>query len=89
MKISQLVVIESHEAENGRVHISNRNRFVDRAQTEFIGFPGGCAPFDIAAGHPHRQRVRVVLATGMLAKATVLEGCASHFRGPDDKRVLE
>ena len=89
VQVSQVLVIESHQIQDRRVHISNRDRFADRAKAEFVSFPGSSASFDIAAGHPHRERVRVVLATRIRTQGSILEWRASHLGRPDDERFLE
>ena len=55
------------------------------AQAEFVGAADGLAAFDAAAGHPHREAGRVMVA----AVALLGHRGAAEFAAPDDERVLE
>src|SRR5437879_2470245 len=51
---------------------------------QLIGFAGAYSAFDAAAGHPHGEAVRVVVAA--IAGAV---GGASEFAAPNDQRFIQ
>src|SRR6266567_4514880 len=60
--IDQFGMVQAHQPKDGRVQIVNVQRVLDGAQSELIGLADDLAAFDTAAGHPHREPGRVMVA---------------------------
>jgi hypothetical protein len=56
-------VVDPHEVEDGGVDLVKVHGVLDDVVAEVVGFPKGEAAFDAAAGHPHREAARVMVAS--------------------------
>ena len=59
----------------------------DGRAAQFIGLADTRAALDSAAGHPHRESIRVVIAASALG--ILRRGLASKFAAPDDQRLIQ
>src|SRR4051794_34977626 len=62
--VRQLLVIESEAMQEGSVQIVDMHLIVDDAHTELICGAVSQSAFDTAAGEQHRERIRMMVATG-------------------------
>ena len=49
----QLIIIQSHEVEDGRMNVSDGDGGVHRTQAELVSLSDGRSLADISTGHPH------------------------------------
>ena len=83
-------VIDAHAVQDGRVEIVQVDRILDRAIAEIVGLAVDGAGLGAAAGHPHRETTRVVVAAILVrAEAALAVDGAAEFAAPDDERVIE
>ena len=59
----QLIIIQSHEVENGRMNVSNGDGVVHRTQSELVGLSDRRSLANISTRHPHDQAIFIVIAT--------------------------
>ena len=67
------------------VQVVDVEAVLDGAEAEFVGGADGLAALHAAAGHPHREAGRVVIA----AVAFFAHRRAAEFAAPDDQRLVE
>src|SRR2546423_139921 len=60
--VSELLVIEAQEVEDGRVEVVYMHAVSDRVIADFVGGSVDEAGFDAAAGHPDGVSVGIVVA---------------------------
>ena len=88
MKVGQRLVLDAHKVEDGGVDVVDVRFFHHGLEAEFVGLP--VAP---AAGHPHAEAVRVVVAAGRalaFAERHAAKFAASHDeRGVQQSALLE
>ena len=87
----QLGVLDPQQVQQGRVQIVDVNRVFDDVEAELVGRPESDPRLDPAARHPHRESLRVVVASEAASErgAGLDHGRPSEFATPDHKRVLE
>lgn len=76
--------------QDGGVEVADMKRVFDDVVREVVGFSVDGAAFGAAAGHPHGEATRVVVATVVFPGETALgvDG-AAKFTAPDDESVFE
>ena len=62
--IGEFFVIKAEEVKNRCVKIVNVDGIFFDAPADFVRLPDGLAAFYAASGHPHAERIRVMIATG-------------------------
>src|SRR5262245_9343906 len=83
--VSQAFVIESEEMQYRRVQVVNVDFVLGGKIAVVVGASPAQAPFDAPAGQPHREPLRIVIATiGALGGRR-----AAEFTSPPDERVVE
>ena len=82
----KLSVVETEQVENGGVEIVDVDFIFDGVEAEFVGFAVLDTAFDAAAGHPHGEGIRVVVAA---IAATLDHRSATEFSAPDDESFIE
>ncbi len=60
--IGQLLVVETEQVEDGRVEVVDVDFVFGRIEAEVIRLAEGEAGFRSAAGQPHREAIRMVVA---------------------------
>ena len=78
-------VVDAHEMENGRVQIVDVEFVLDGAEAEVVSRTDGGAGFDAAAGHPHGETGRIVVA----AVALLAHRRATELTTPDDECFIK
>ena len=78
-------MVESHEVEDGCVHVVDVDAVLDGRQSKFVGGAVAESFLHTAAGHPGGVAVVVVVATLL----TLRSGGAAKFTAPDDERLVE
>ena len=63
IEIRQLGVIQTKQPQDRSVRIMRIQWILHRPQSELIGSPNHLPALDPAAGHPHRESVRMMVAT--------------------------
>ena len=89
--VGQFRVIESEQMQQRRVQIVHVDLVLHDVETEFVGFAESDARFDAAAGHPHRERLRMMIAAQFASGVRIAfhHRRAAEFAAPDDQRVVE
>src|SRR6202035_4565828 len=86
----QFGVVDAHQIEDSCVDIVDMCRFVDDLPAEVVGGAVGDAALDAAAGQPHGEAVRVVVAAGVGAGAAKLDHRgAAELRAADDDGLVQ
>src|SRR5207253_1390871 len=87
----QALVVEAEEVQDGGLQVMDVDRVIDDVEAEVVGGTVGESALDAAAGQPHGEGLRVVVA----AEATV-EGRVrldhrrpAELAAPDDQRFVE
>lgn len=81
----ELLVVETHQVENGGVQIMDMDLLVNGGEAEFVGGAVGQATLDAAAGHPDAEAVMVVVAS----IASLGGGSSAKFTSPEYQGVFE
>ena len=91
MMVAWSAVVEAEQVHDGGLQVVDVDRVFGDAEAEFVGAAELEAPFDAAAGKPHREGVGIVIASedGALGGASFAEGSATEFAAPDNQRVVE
>jgi hypothetical protein len=84
--VSQLGVVETEQVQNGGVEIVNMNTIPDHVEAQIVGLSHHQAGFDAAAGQPHGEGIRVVIAAVI---APLNHRGAAEFPAPDHQSVFE
>ena len=82
----ELGVIEAELVEDGRVEVVDVDFVLDCVKAEVVGLAVVDTAFDAAAGEPHGEGVRVVIAA---ISAALGHGGATEFAAEDDEGVFE
>ena len=61
----ELGVVNAHEIEDGGMDVMDVDRLVDDLPAEVVGGAVGHAALDAAAGEPHAEAVRIVVAASV------------------------
>lgn len=87
----ELLVVEAEAMEDCRVQIVDVNLVLCYVEAKLVRFTDSHARFDTAACQPHRERLRVVVASQLAAEVRVRlnHWRAPEFPAPDDKRVFQ
>src|SRR5947209_1577637 len=80
VQVGDLHVIEAETPEDRRVEIVDVDRALDLAEADLVGAADDGAALDSAAGHPHGEAPRIVVA----AVTLLVERRAAEFPAPDD-----
>ena len=83
--VGQLLVIESHLIENGRVQVVDVDTVLDGRAAEHISGAVAVAGFHAATSHPDGEAVVIVVA----AVFTLGSWCAAKLTTPDNERLIE
>src|SRR5438552_789196 len=62
MEVGQFLVIEAQAVQDGGVDVVDVGLVLDGLEAELVGGAVADAALDSAAGHPHREAIRVVIA---------------------------
>ena len=89
--VGQPLVVEAQQVQNRRVQVVDAGRLVDGLEAEVIGGAVNRAAAHAAAGHPHAEAVRVVVAAELrfAVAAEFDRRRATELAAPDDQRVVE
>ena len=87
--IGQLFVIEAEQRENGGVEVMHVHFVLHRGSTEFVGRAVNRPAFDTAAGQDSRERILIMIATGVVVAVAIAHWLASEFTAPDHQRAIE
>src|SRR3954470_2231920 len=89
--VGKFGVIEAEAMENGRLEIVDGDFILRDVVPEFIGGAIGDARLDSSAGHPHRKRVRMMIATDKIfvLRAIFVHRGAAKLTTPDNERIIE
>src|SRR5262249_53126870 len=79
-------VFDAHEVQDGRVQVVHVHLVVDREVPELVRRAVGEARLDAAAGEPHREALRIVVAPGAVALGVRR---AAKLAAKPDQRVLQ
>src|SRR4030095_1117303 len=86
--IGEPLVIEAEQMQDRGMKVVDVNPVLDGPEAEVVGRAVGQAPFHAAAGPPHRDAGR-----GVVAASTPLRrvggGSAAELATPDDERLVE
>src|SRR5437667_10897681 len=82
--ISQLFVIDTQEAEHGRVQIMDMDRVINSIVTQFVGTAISHAAFDARTSHPDREAFDMVITAIALR-----HGGTAKFTSPSNQRVFQ
>ena len=75
--VRQTFVIEPEEVKHRRLQIVNVNGILNDVKAEFVSLANDDAGFNPAAGHPHRERLRMVIPAKLPTQGQV----GLHHRG--------
>src|SRR5436190_19536045 len=89
--IRELLVIEAETMKNRCMQVVNMNAILRDVKTKFIRLAHRDATFDAAAGHPHGERLRMMIAAHLAAKVGVgfHHWRAAKFAAPNHERVIQ
>src|SRR6476469_7048277 len=80
------LVIEAQLVQHGRVEIADVDRIFGDVVREVVGLTEHCAAFEAAAGHPHREATRVMIAAVVLCREAALRvDGAAKLAAPNDE----
>ena len=83
-------MVDAEEMQDGGVQVMHMHGIFGHVVAEVVGLAVTGAGLHAAAGHPHGEATRVVVASGFRAVPFALAGdAAAEFAAPDDERVLE
>ena len=83
-------MIDAEEMQDGGVQVVHVHGILGHVVAEVVGLAVTGAGLHAAAGHPHGEATRVVVATGFGAVPLALAGdAAAELASPHDERVLE
>ena len=83
--VGESFVIESQQVQHCGVQIMDVDFVGDGSMSVFVGFAVGHPAANAAAGHPHREALRIVIASVLAFR----ERRSAELRSPDDERILE
>ena len=83
-------MVVAEEVKHRRVEVVNREGILDDVVAELVGLAVDLTALGAAAGHPHGEAARVVVAAVVLLgeSALAVDG-ATEFAAPDDERIVE
>src|SRR5260370_13568170 len=70
--VGQLLVVQAEQVQNGRLEVMDVDRILDDVIAQLVSCAEGQAALDAAAGQPHGEGVRVVVAAPPLQAAAAL-----------------
>ena len=83
--VGQPFMVQSHQVENGRMQVMDVDYVLDSVPAEVVGGAVDHASPYAAAGQPHREAERMVLA----AVLSLGRWCATELTSPQDERFVE
>ena len=88
--VRQLLVVDAQAVQNRGLQIVDVHRIRDDVVAEVVGLAVRDAGLDAAAGHPHGEAARMMIAAVVVVRqlALAVDG-AAEFAAPDDQRVVE
>ncbi len=78
-------MIEPEQVKNGRMEIMDVDLVLAGIEPQLVGAADDLTASDAAAGQPHRETVRIVIA----AVASLGHGRAAELATPDHQRAVE
>jgi hypothetical protein len=88
--VRQFRMVEAHQVQDGGLQVVHVHRVFGDVVAEFVGGSERKAALDASAGHPDRERVRVVVTPEELGVvAGLVHGRAAKLAAPDDERIVE
>ena len=88
--VRQPIVIETQQLQHGGVEVANVDRVSDDVVGEIVGLTVDRATLGTAAGHPHREAARVMVAAVVVFGEPALRvDRAAELAAPDDQRVVQ
>ena len=83
-------MIVAHQVQDRGVEVGDVERVLDDVVTEVVGLAVDLAAFGAAAGHPHGEAARVVIAAVVfLGQAALAVDRPTELSAPDDQSVIE
>ena len=88
--VGEPLMVDPHAMHDRRVHIVYVDRVFNNVVAEIVGRSIGDSTLDPAAGHPHAEVPRVVIATVVIARqATLAVNRSAELTAPYDERAIE
>src|SRR4029077_12588574 len=89
--IGEFRVIKAQQMQQGRVKVVDMDLVLYDVEAEFVSFPQTNSGFEAAPGHPHCERLRMMIAAEFASGVGIAfdHGCAPKFAAPDYKRIVE
>src|SRR5258706_15366684 len=88
--VSEFGVVNPQQMQNRCVQVVHVHRFLSHLEAEIIGGAVDESAFDAAAGHPHREGERVVIAAVLYPVSAHFDyRCAAEFGTADNQRDVE
>ena len=87
----QMLVVQPEEVQDRGLEVVDVDRGLDDVEAEIIGCAQGLTGFDSAASEPHRECLRVMVASHAPSEVGVGfdHRRAAELAAPDDQRVVE
>ena len=90
MAVGEALVVEAEQLQHRRMEVADVNRILDDVVGEVVGLAVGLATPGTAAGHPHREAARMVVAAVVLARHAPLGiDRPPKLTAPDNERRVE
>jgi len=89
--VGQPLVVEAEGVEDGCLDVMHMERILDNMEAKVVGGAIRDARFDSAAGHPHREGLRMMVAsrTPPQGRVRLHHRRAAEFAAPDHQRLVE
>ena len=84
--IGQLGVVEAEQVQDRGVEVVDVDFVGGRVEAELVGLAESCSRFHAAAGQPHAETIRVMVAAVV---ASLDHRSAAELAAPNDQRVVE
>src|SRR5437868_3996320 len=81
----ELLVIQPEQVQTRGMQIGNGGSLLDRGVTELVGRAANGSAFNAAAGEPHRETFRSMIATNR----SLVRRQPAKFAAPNDERAVE
>ena len=91
MRVGQLQVIEAEQVQHGGLKVAHAHRVAGDAISEFVGGSVNAAALHAAAGHPHGERVWMMIAAQKRLVSIAILGHrrAAKLAAPNHERLIE
>jgi len=83
-------VLEAEEVQDGGVQVADVHRIFNDVVAEVVGLTVNCAALDPAAGQPHRETARMMVAPVVVfAKPALAVNGAAKLAAPNNQSAVE